>query len=986
MKHFFAIGISAVLLSAIACTANAGGPSYYPLKPDDAGLIILDKQTFPALHADGVTDDATTIQQAIDQAAVHGNILLIPEAHYALTRTIGIPPSTRLIGFGTHRPVFVLPPHTPGYESDAPKYLVWFSGGRARGRNATSQPAATTRPASFSDASPGTFYSGLSNIDFEIQPGNPAAAAIRCHFAQHGIIAHCDFNLGDAFAGLDAVGNEAEDLHFHGGQYGIVSTGTSPSWQYTLLDSSFDHQQIAAIKTHNTGLTLIRDSFHDLPTAIAIDDGQIERLWMKNCSLDHLTGPAVQIATEGNVRNELNMQDVFCSDVPVVAAYGPSHREIRSHAGEHFLIKQFTYGLQIPTIGDRGTITDTYSEQPLQSAPTVPASDIFTPPPMNTWINVRFLGATGDGTTDDLHAFQSAVESATVIFVPHGRYRFSDSLRLKPDTVLVGLNPITTQLAINDSDPQFNGPGPIKGVAESAPGGTNIVQGIGIDSGANNPRAAGIKWTASEHSMINDVKFLGGHGSGYPGGPRTGIYNADHSADPNPARKWNSSGPSLLITDNGGGTFANIWTASTFSTSGMTVESTSTPGRVYELSSEHHVRNEVIFHNVANWEIAAQQTEEEWGESPLCLPLQIENCRSLTFANTILFRVFAMAAPFPTGISVADSRDIRFLGLHTYGQSPFNFDASLTDISTGRTVPSREVALVTIPGETTAQQSEPPFSLAQDGASLQKAGDGFFSADHAIADAAGNAYFVDSHENKIYCYAAADQKLHVLRDDPIHPFALAIDRSHNLVILSRLGKTFSLPLDHPQDTLLELPAVPAAPRPGMSAVLPADRWWDWPHFLDTNARREPLDFISPDKSIFIPVPDDYHTGRQRNWTTQPIDLFRGNQIAEATPGHLFYVADEYAHQTWSFTATDEGTLINPHLFAQRGEAGITTDSQGNVFIAEGDIFAYDPHGTLIDTLHTPERPLSLVFGGRDHQTLFITMRHAVYTLQMRVKG
>ena len=605
---------------------------------------------------------------------------------------------------------------------------------------------------------------------------------------------------------------------------------------------------------------------------------------------------------------------------------------------------------------------------------------------MSTWVNVRAFGAKGDNTTDDLPAFQSAVASATVIFIPHGRYHLSDSLQLKPDTVLLGLNPITTQLAINDSDPHFTGSGPIKGLLESGPAGTNIVRGIGIDSGANNPGAAGIRWTASEHSMIDDVKFLGGHGSGYVGGPRTGIYNADHSADPDPARKWNSSGPSLLITDNGGGAFANIWTASTFSTSGMTVENTTTPGHVYELSSEHHVRNEVIFRNVSNWVIAAQQTEEEWGESPLCLPLQIDNCSHLTFANTILFRVFGMAAPFPTGISATHSHDIRFLGLHTYGQSPFNFDASLTDLSTGLTVPSREVALVTIPANATTQNPHPPFTLAQEGATLQKIGDGFFTADHAIADAAGNVYFVDSHENKIYRYAADDETLHVFRNDPIHPFALAIDHSRNLIILSRLGKTFSVPLDHPQNPLVEITPTPAASRPHMSAFLPADRWWDWPHFLDTNARREPLDFISPDNSVFIPVPDDYHTGRQRNWTTQPIDLYRGNQIAEATPGQLFYVADEYAHQTWSFTATEEGSLINPHLFAPRGEAGLTIDSQGNVYIAEGDIFAYDSHGTLIDTLHTPERPLSLVFAGKNRQTLFITTRHAAYTLRMRVKG
>ncbi|MGN6370942.1 MAG: glycosyl hydrolase family 28-related protein [Phycisphaerae bacterium] len=991
MKRFVGTCLGAIFLSSAAATSIAGGPSYFPMKPDDSSLLVLDKQAFPSLHADGVTDDSAALQDAIDQAASHRLVLLVPQGRYAITRTIAVPPSTRLIGFGAHRPVFILPPRTPGYQSDAPKYMVWFSGGRTR--NPSLRPV--TKPtagkggavgAAFPDASPGTFYSGLINIDFEIQPGNPAAAAIRCHFAQHGIIAHCDFELGDGYAGLDAVGNEAEDLHFHGGQYGIVTAGTSPSWQYTLLDSSFDHQRVAAFKTHNTGLTLIRDSFHDLPTAIAIDDGQIERLWMKSCSLDHISGPAIGIGSEGNVRNQIDVENLFCTQVPVIAEYGPSGRTIYSHAGGAFVVQQFTYGLQIPTIGDRGSITDTYTEQPLQHPPALPESDIPALPPMARWVNVRSFGATGDGAADDLPAFTAAINSSHVVFVPGGRYRFSDSLRLQANTVLIGLNPITTQLCINDADPHFTGPGAIKGIIESAPGGTNIVQGLGVDSGANNPRAAGIRWTAGEHSMINDVKFLGGHGTWYPGGPRIGIYNADHSADPNPARKWNSSGPALLVTDNGGGTFANIWTASTFSTSGMTVENTTTPGRIYELSSEHHVRNEVIFRNVANWEIAAQQTEEEWGESPQCLPLEIDNCHHLTFANTILFRVFGMAAPFPTGIAVLNSHDLRFLGLHTYGQSPFNFDNSLTDVSSGRTVPSREAALVTIPPENTLPSAAPPFALAQEGASLEKIGDGYFSADHAIADAAGNAYFVDQHENKIYGYFAGDQKIHLLRNDPIRPFALAIDHSRNLLILSRLGKVFSVPLDHPDAPLSELAAVSAAPRPQMAAFLPVDRWWDWPYFLETNSRREPLDFVSPDKSVFIPVPNDYHTGQQRNWTHQPIDLYRGNQIAEAIPGRPFYVADEYAHQTWSFTATSDGTLRDPHLFAQRGEAGLTTDSAGNVFIAEGDIFAYDAHGTLLDVLHTPERALSLVFAGKDRRTLLITTRHAVFTLQMQAKG
>ena len=46
------------------------------------------------------------------------------------------------------------------------------------------------------------------------------------------------------------------------------------------------------------------------------------------------------------------------------------------------------------------------------------------------------------------------------------------------------------------------------------------------------------------------------------------------------------------------------------------VSNTKTPGHVYELSNEHHVRNEIKFDHVENWDINAPQTEEEAGREP----------------------------------------------------------------------------------------------------------------------------------------------------------------------------------------------------------------------------------------------------------------------------------------------------------------------------------------------------------------------------------
>ena len=121
----------------------------------------------------------------------------------------------------------------------------------------------------------------MSNIDIEIGDDNPAAVAVRFHVAQHSFLTHMDFHLGSGLAGVYQAGNEAEDLRFYGGRYGILTENTSPAWQFTLIDSVFEGQKEAAIREHEAGLTLIRDTFRDVPKAIDIDEGYPDRhVWV----------------------------------------------------------------------------------------------------------------------------------------------------------------------------------------------------------------------------------------------------------------------------------------------------------------------------------------------------------------------------------------------------------------------------------------------------------------------------------------------------------------------------------------------------------------------------------------------------------------------------------------------------------------------------------------------------------------------------------
>lgn len=77
------------------------------------------------------------------------------------------------------------------------------------------------------------------------------------------------------------------------------------------------------------------------------------------------------------------------------------------------------------------------------------------PPAFTTVLNVRQLGAKGNGTTDDTAAISAAIAQApanSVVYLPAGSYRLTQPLYLKPDMILRGDGPALTSLL-------FEGPG-----------------------------------------------------------------------------------------------------------------------------------------------------------------------------------------------------------------------------------------------------------------------------------------------------------------------------------------------------------------------------------------------------------------------------------------------------------------------------------------------------------------------------------------------
>jgi sugar lactone lactonase YvrE len=1004
-----------VLLLAASSLAWASS-SVFATRLDDPRAVYLSAQSFGA-QGDGKADDTAAIQAAIDRTenGAREGIVFIPSGRYRLSHTVYVWPGVRVIGFGPTRPVFLLGESTPGFQSGIGDMVI-FTGVRPGAAPAAARvpfppPGSVPPNNAIADANPNTFYSAMSNIDFEIGDGNPAAIAIRFHVAQHAYLSHMDFHIGSGLAALTEIGNEAEDLHFFGGRYGILTDKTSPAWQFTLIDSLFEGQRESAIREHEAGLTLIRDTFRNLPTAIDIDPGYSDQLWARDCRFEGISRSAVVISNEKNPLTEIGFENAVLKDVPVFARFRESGKTAVAKAAI-YVVSSFNYGLIVPGEGTMGEIGTIFNASALRDMPQPLAPAIPALPSTADWTNIRTLGVKGDGATDDTAAIQKAIDTHRVLYFPSGHYIVSDTIALKPDTVLIGLHPTLTQFDLLDGTPGFQGVGAPRAVLSAPAGGTNILSGVGVFTGGVNARAAAVVWKAGAGSLVDDVRFLGGHGSG------TNPYNSNHTADSDPHKRWDGQYPSLWVTDGGGGTFADIWTPNTFAQSGFYVSHTTTPGHVYELSTEHHVRSEIRFDHVENWDINAPQTEEEAGESPESLSLEFDWSKNITVANYHGYRVTRSRAPFPAAVRLYHSDNIHFRNVHVNAESgyaicddngcgtflrvsKFPYENAIQDVTNHLEVREREFAVLDIPAEAAAPAPAAGAAVLAPGSRVDTLEDGFYSISGATVDAAGKLYFVDHHQQRIFGWSAAEG-LTVERDSPLDAVNLAFDRSGDLLVLSSdgpEGTVYSFRPGSNDDQIAVLPSRESKPHPGAAVLLPVNYWnnGEFANQLDFKTSTYTTlaemfvrdvsapklkEYLSPDASLFLPAGRVFQQGPPDSTGWRFSDNLDAYGLISAIPGQRIYVSSASEDRTYSARVNADGTLSELKPFAERGGESVVADARGNVFIANGEIFVYDAAGKAIGRIDVPERPIDMVIGGARRQTLFILAHHALYAARI----
>ena len=985
------------------------GLSFYKEKMADASAVYFTSEFFD-IKNDGTMDVSDMLQEAIYSVVKKAGygVLFVPEGKYLLSRTIYVPKAVRIIGYGKNRPEFILKDNAENF--DKPKkndkggyrYLFWFVNKMEEDES------------KIEDANPGTFYSAVSNVNVSLGQGNAYAVAFRTHYAQHCFINHIDINVQSGMAGIYDVGNEMEDIRISGGKYGIITTKCSPGWPFVMVDTLFYGQTVAAIKTREAGFNIIRCHSVNTSKFMDVEDGYFEKIYIENSVFEDMNC-ILSVAQDENALTQVNIKNCYLKGVENIVEYKDSERKI---ANEDYqcILKKYIHGIVVSDIYQDKQMRDEIYRYAGEVDYGVLDTDIASLPLMDTWINALDAGLKGDGITDDTEALKTAVGRYDTIYFPQGEYIISDTIKLKDNTAFIGMNPVSTQLILKENSEKFTGFGKVKAFIESSKA-KNILFGIGINTGGRNPRACGVKWMASKDSYMNDVKFFGGHGNLVKNtGEFDFPYDEGRARDSHLERIWDYQYPSLLICDGGGGTFKDIWSASPYVNAGLQIQDTSAGIKIYCMSLEHHCRCELRMINAENVIIYGFQSEEEKAEGEFAQPIELHNCKNITFATTYCFRTVFVQKPFPYCVKTWNCENIRFLNVHNYSQMKYTINNFLLDVNTGIELRPWQAAMAEITGKTEKTEktavedriiradkiADKKFEtdrincLDSKGRKVIKLYSGFRSADGGCCDGKGNFYFLDSMDKKAYRIDGKTLEMTMIFESPYKINSIGFDTRDNIIVIGEYtipqGATLNgreninvLPPDSAgtsygywYDSQAQIVAftidengqadklhkINIGDLQPARVLYPGNRWRDGSDFKNVVQYNPGKAFLAPDGVTIIPC---------------HYDLIRANNLSRSKPGRKLYSVDEMYKRVYQCDVTLEGLLTNPVPIIEEGDFRVRKFNE-KLYVGDDNIKVYE-NEKLTDIICVPKRPSTFDFGGEKRNSLFVTAGDTVYLIK-----
>lgn len=530
---------------------------------------------------DGVADDTQAFIQALQSGRHQSGLtpspqtIYVPPGQYLISSTLIIWANTTFVGEWTNPPTLILAPNSPGFQDATnPQPFLVTAGGYNVPDNTTDW---LTRTANFNQSSNNTFSIHVRDLIVSIGSGNPGAIGIYWWCAQNTSLRNVTFNAGSAYGcvylgawgGVSTIAN----CSLVGGNQGLIATGTSEEF---IRNCTFTAQSQNAIVLYNglTNFTFLDDGFQNTgPIYIGATDAYHPAgIAMINCSFANMPNGTF---TQEPMAALLHFEHVTFDAVSAVPAF--LHSVVQNGVVTQWTGSN-TPSAFIPTVG-KNNLPVYYNKQWIAGTNSLLNKDIFPgtwqtptfPRPDSTCVNIKDLGAAGDGVTDDTQVILNALASYNEIYFPNGTYVISEPITINAGQELFG--EANSILATAPDAPAF-AYGTYASVVTVQGNGTGkgvVLNGISIDDQA--PGGLAVTWTADPSSVMMDCPLI----------------NAT-SFSPLP----------VLDIQQGGGILENLWiVGNLYIPEGVSVQSQG-PTYCYQISAEHYQSYSLVVESAAN--------------------------------------------------------------------------------------------------------------------------------------------------------------------------------------------------------------------------------------------------------------------------------------------------------------------------------------------------------------------------------------------------
>jgi len=275
--------------------------------------------------------------------------------------------------------------------------------------------------------------------------------------------------------------------------------------------------------------------------------------------------------------------------------------------------------------------------------------------------------------------------------------------------------------------------------------------------------------------------------------------------------------------------------------------------------------------------------------------------------------------------------------------------------------------------------SQPTSPVIADGAKLQLVSNQFKFTEGPATDKAGNVFFTDQPNDKIWKYDT-EGNLSVFLSPSGRSNGMCFDNNDNLIScadehdqlwsIDQKGKVTVLVKDY-KGKLLNGPNDVFVTSKGKT------------YFTDPYYQRDYWTRKSPD----IQGQKVYYLKDINDPVVVVDNMIKPNGIVATPDGKYLYVADIEANKIYKFTIAEDGTLKDQTLFAEQGSDGMTMDDKGNIYLTGKGVTVYNKEGKKIEHIDVPaDWTANITFWGKERNYLFITASQNVYILKMKVKG